>query len=261
MIPAIGGLAVLALIVVFVLPSLVDSSPPAAPPSGASDGNASQDRSTSSPSRETESNDREAASPFADAVAAKARSEAQDLLAELLDVKENLEAKGVESWATEEYAAVTAEATAGDEVYREREFEPAIGHYEKALELALALEQSIPDRFDATVASGVAAVEALDLERAQTALALAELLDDIGPGLDSLRTRIAASVTSTGVCIAAPENTPAARGPIRSASALPSSACSGVVSTSARAMPSRSSSAPASESLPGPKSTRAGQAE
>ena len=191
MIPAIGGLAVLALIVVFVLPSLVDTSPPATPPSGTSDSGASQDRSTSSPSRETESNDREAASPFADAVAAKARSEAQDLLAELLDVKENLEAKGVESWAPEEYAAVTAEATAGDEVYREREFEPAIGHYEKALELALALEQSIPDRFDATVASGVAAIEALDLEGAQTALALAEQLDDIGPGLDSLRTRTA----------------------------------------------------------------------
>lgn len=189
MIPAFGGLAVLALIVIFVLPRLVDTSPSATLSPGTTDGKVSQERDSGPSPRETESNDGEAASPFADAVAAKARSEAQDLLAELLDVKENLEAKGVESWAPDEYAAVTAEATAGDDVYREREFETAIGHYEKALQLALTLEQSIPDRFDAAVAEGIAAIEALDLDGAQAALARAEQLDDIGPGLESLRTR------------------------------------------------------------------------
>ena len=186
---ACAGLVLLILLVVFALPRWVGTervaseraeraSPGSAPGATA--------RSAASPA------DANPASPFADAVAAKARSAAQDLLAELLEVTENLQTRGVEMWAAQAMAAVTAAAAAGDARYRERDFAAAIAAYQSALDQALALEESIAPRFAQALAAFDAALEALDHDAATTALAGARRLEPGDPPLPARAVRLAA---------------------------------------------------------------------
>ncbi len=188
LVPAFAILGVLALFVVFLLPSWVDNEPLPSSPS-ADRSTPPTDQTTANPRRE-EPRTEEASSPFADAVEAKARAEAQELLAELLDVQENLTNRGAEEWAPKAMEAIAAEASAGDERYRERDFEPAIGHYQTALDQALALEQSLPQRFSDALAAFDAAVEALDYDSAAAKLALAEQLEPGDPALPIRSTRL-----------------------------------------------------------------------
>lgn len=177
--------------VVFVLPRWVDSRAPAIKPDPATAQRATAPSETKSSSTQDEAETADARSPFADAVEAKARAEAQDLLAELLDVQENLESRGVEEWGVDEYAGVTEQAMLGDERYRERDFEVAIGHYEDALTQALALEQSLPERYEAQLEITREHIEAFDIEAAGPAMVLAELLDPLGLGLEAMQSRVA----------------------------------------------------------------------
>ena len=160
--PALGGLALLALLVVFWLPGRV--APPAAqetPETPAAQGSAeapAQAPKAAAPGPER--------SPFAEAQAARLRAEAQDILAELLDVRENLDNRAVAEWGAEAIAAVEASAASGDERYRERAFEEAIARYREALEGALALEARLPQERDARLAAAEAAIEAGDLPAA-----------------------------------------------------------------------------------------------
>ncbi|WOJ93048.1 hypothetical protein R0135_14855 [Congregibacter variabilis] len=191
LLPAFGGLGALALIVVFALPGWVDtqdsdSADPAITAISAKNPAATQP-STSSPARETA----DPASPFADARAAKARAEAQELLAELLDVQENLEERGAQEWASDAMLSIAAQALAGDELYREREFDAAIEQYQQALSEALTLEQSMPERFDEQIEATRLAIEDLDPESARSALALAEQLEPGSPEADELSLRLA----------------------------------------------------------------------
>lgn len=186
---ACAGLGLLILLVIFALPRWVgtervanERAEPASPtsPPGATA------RLAASPAEASP------ASPFADAVAAKARSAAQDLLAELLEVTEHLQTRGVEMWAAQAMAAVTAAAAAGDAHYRERDFAAAIAAYQSALDQALALEESIAPRFSQALAAFDAALEALDHDAATTALAGARRLGPGDPALPARAARLAA---------------------------------------------------------------------
>src|SRR3954454_16822620 len=76
----------------------------------------------------------------------------------------------------------------------------------------------------------------------------------------SFTTRSASSVTPTGVCMTAPAKTPADRSPSEAAILLAcASARPGVLSTSARRAPTRSTSGPSRASVPAPKITRVGR--
>lgn len=183
-VPGLITLVVLALVVVFWLPGRVDQSgaPSAGPTtvaannnSGASATDASQAAQQGAP----------AASPFADAAAARSREAAQEILSELLDVREQLELRGAQSWAGEELAALNATATAGDELYRERAFEQAIARYEDALAQGIALEGRIPAQLRTQLDNALAALAAGDADGASAALALAEQLE---PGLGETQT-------------------------------------------------------------------------
>ncbi|EAQ98675.1 tetratricopeptide repeat protein [Congregibacter litoralis] len=192
LLPAFGGLAVLALVVIFVLPAWVESrgtnvDPAAREAASGSTPAAASDRAPSP--QEAALADGNAASPFADARAAKARAEAQDLLAELLDVQENLKERGAEEWAADAMTGIAEEALAGDELYRERAFDEAITRYQDALTAALALEQSLPQRFEAQITSAREAIETFDKDAAATALDLAEKLKPGAPETASLRKR------------------------------------------------------------------------
>ena len=191
LLPAFALLAVLAIFVLFLLPRWVDrdddappaaSAAPATPTAGAPTPAAGKDASATG----------DAPSPFADAVAARARSEAQELLGELLDVQENLVSRGGETWAAQAMAAIAAEAEAGDTHYREREFDQAIASYGAALEQALTLEGELPERFAAQLEATDTAIEALDEGASREAFALAELLEPGDAALEERRPRIEA---------------------------------------------------------------------
>lgn len=189
--PAFAGLGALVLIVVFALPGWVDSKDDNSPDPVSTEISATNPTatkpSTSSPTRETA----EPASPFADARAAKARAEAQELLAELLDVQQNLEERGAQEWASDEMLSVAAQALAGDELYREREFDAAIEQYQQALGEALTLEQSLPERFAGQIEATRVAIEDLDPESARSSLTIAEQLEPGAPEAAELSLRLA----------------------------------------------------------------------
>ena len=203
LLPALIALALLAAAVVFLLPQFVARGPDGPPALPESQRASAPPRPAAGAGTQPEAG--EPATPFADAVEAKARSAAQDLLAELLDVQDNLLNRGAESWAGDDMAAIAALAAAGDERYRERDFEAALTQYEAALDSALALEQSIPERFEEVTAALVAQVEALDVDAARSSLALAERLAPGDPSLQALAGRVealpevaAAVATATG---------------------------------------------------------------
>ena len=192
LIPGLAGLAVLALVVVFLLPELVktEPDPSASVPTQTRKPETRQPEAAGGSSRASTQDSAPASSPFADAVEARARAEAQDLLAELLDVQKNLEERGAVDWAPELFASIAAEALTGDEQYRERNFEAAIETYGSALDQALALEQSIPGRVDALLEETRAAIETLEPDAATQALALAGRMDPLHADLDSLEQRV-----------------------------------------------------------------------
>ncbi|MEL7043847.1 MAG: hypothetical protein AAGL66_02360, partial [Pseudomonadota bacterium] len=177
--PILAVLVVAALFVLFFLPNLIEPGEPPAATGVTSAPSASRPGAT--PAREREES-AAAASPYADALEARARAEAQELLEELIDVREDLEARGALEWGETEMAAIAEAANTGDEQYREREFDAAIESYGAALEAALALDASLPDRFAAQLAATDEAIEALEAEDASTALAAAELLEPGAPG-------------------------------------------------------------------------------
>ncbi|GAB5415163.1 MAG: hypothetical protein Cons2KO_27660 [Congregibacter sp.] len=193
---ALGGLAVLGVVVVFLLPGWVETSSNGPSNPSAESSQPTNSGNTASPAEQkiAKTSEQEAAarSPFADAVEAKARSQAQELLGELIDVRENLSERGAEVWAENEMAAIAAKALSGDEEYRERKFDAAIASYESALQEALVLEGSIPERLAAELESTRASIEALDADAAEAAFALAEMLDPDETALDGLRDRIEA---------------------------------------------------------------------
>jgi hypothetical protein len=188
--PALAALAITALIVVFVLPSWVDPTPPAPAPASPSAASPTQAAAPTSGARDRATT--EAASPFADAVEARARSEAQELLAELLEVQEILTERGAETWAPDEMEAIAARALEGDEQYRERAFDAAIERYAGALDAARRLEASLPERFDKAVAETVAAIEAIDQAVAEAALNAAATLEPAAEEVAVLDQRVAA---------------------------------------------------------------------
>ncbi len=185
--PALGGLVVLAVLVIFWLPERV--STPAPTPTA-------EETNAQSPATPASGAARGAAtgpdvSPWSDAQMAKMRKEAQDVLAELLEVQEALEERGVQNWAPEQFAAVAAIATAGDELYRNREYAQAKESYEEGLAQLKALEAGIPAELARQLALASEALESGDLDRANSALDMAEAIDPGNTEAASLRQRVA----------------------------------------------------------------------
>ncbi len=116
-------------------------------------------------------------SPFEQAQSLRARRAAQDLLAELLDRKEQLEQLSVMEWAGEAFADALALAEVGDAHYRNRDFPAARNSYEAALSAADALVRRSQEVLAGALADGKSALGDLDSETAQTAFKLALLID------------------------------------------------------------------------------------
>lgn len=175
--PALAGLVVLALAVVFWLPTALepgDSSAPAAADAGGDTAGAPAPPGAAPQSPA-------AGTPFADAEAARLRGEAQEILEDLLDLRDSLTRRGADIWAGDALASVNTAANEGDELYRQREFDAAIARYEEALTQAQAIESRIPDELEARLQATEAALQAGDADTAAAELAV---IDKLEPGLE-----------------------------------------------------------------------------
>lgn len=164
----LGGLVLLALLVIFVLPTIVSEyelplerrvdvvDAPAAP-------------SAANPATEV--------SPFQEAQRSLQRKEAQDALAELLSNQAELDALEVTSWGQRDYDAALEQASIGDEYYRTQDFVLARQSYEAGRDELQALIESIPSVLEQALVDAERALIDMDSAVAQEKFALALLLD------------------------------------------------------------------------------------
>ena len=189
--PALGGLLLLAAVVIFWLPERVGTSPPATAVTEQPVDTGAAGSAASAPPSATPTPATEDASPWSEAQLAKLRKQAQDVLQELLDIQFALEERGVQEWAAEPFVAAGEIAAAGDELYKTREYEAATERYQTSLAAFQAIEASIPDRVDAELQIAREAIEAVDPDTASDALAKAALIEPEHPELQVLGQRAA----------------------------------------------------------------------
>lgn len=188
-VPALLGLLVVGVAVIFWLPGKVSSPSATAPTSGEQ----TVTESTAPPKTASKAEPKtEEASPWSDAQLAKLRKDAQDVLGELLDVQFRLEERSVSTWAADAFATATAAAELGDSQYKERQFVEAKASYEDALTQLLALEAGIPEAFEAQLELARLAIEDRDPATAAAALDMASLIEPTEPRLAPMQSRLAA---------------------------------------------------------------------
>ncbi|CAA0091032.1 Uncharacterised protein [Halioglobus japonicus] len=188
--PALGVLVILAALVVFLLPSVLEPQQPAdttAQPSGvatAEPGGAAADNAGSSaiPAVET-------AAPWSDAQLAHQRKEAQEVAAELLELQLALQERNVEQWANDAFTAATDLAAAGDVLYQNRQYQEATEQYQQGLAALQALEASIPQLLEKLLAQAQDAIERGDAEAALATLATAALIEPDNSDIAALQKR------------------------------------------------------------------------
>ena len=117
---SVAGLLIIALLVIFVLPTVVNKyqlplEPRISP---------SQIQQTGSVDSATPD-----ISPFEQAQRSRQRKEAQDILAEVLRLQSDLEQLNVQAWASAPFEAALESAGFGDEYYREQNFLKAAQSY------------------------------------------------------------------------------------------------------------------------------------
>tara|TARA_R110002110_G_scaffold405241_1_gene624250 strand:+ start:84998 stop:86545 length:1548 start_codon:yes stop_codon:yes gene_type:complete len=190
LLPALAVLLVSALAVVFWLPDVIDSSDlkkplRQQPAIDQADGSGSQVSAPARPGAEPV-----AASPWSDAQQARLRKEAQDVLAELLELQFKLEERGVKQWAGQAFTAAIEAATAGDTLYRERDFSAAKDQYAASLASLQSLQDSIPQQLQQQLDAARTAVAAGDARTATLALDITQLIDPANSEAMALRTRV-----------------------------------------------------------------------
>ena len=186
--PALGGLLLLAALVVFWLPRQVEER--AVPDESVAGSPGSATSPADSPGAESPIATAPDSSPWSDAQQARLRKEAQDVLAELLDLQFSLQERGVEQWGAESFAAVATTAAQGDELYRQREYEAATAHYQDGLAQLQQLQGNLPSEVDRQLERARKGIEEGDADQAQAALDLAALMAPENPSLAPLRERL-----------------------------------------------------------------------
>lgn len=164
----LGGLLLLALLVIFVLPSVVSEYE--LPLERRAD-------LAETPMVETAAVAASAISPFEEAQRALQRKEAQDVLAELLAKQGELDALDVAQWGQQEYDAALEQASIGDEYYRAQDFMLARESYEAGRDGLQTLIQTVPTVVEQTLIEGERALIELNATQARAKYTLAALLD------------------------------------------------------------------------------------
>lgn len=189
--PALGGLLLLAILVVFWLPERLGPSEPELPTAAVEPQPASPDNTVAGTPKSKPASATTDATPWSEAQLAKLRKEAQEVLEQLLDIQFALEERGVKEWAPERFAAVADIAAAGDEVYKTREYEQAKALYEEALGDLQALQESIPAELAEQLEQARQAIEDGEQATADSALEMAGLIEPDSADVAALRKRAA----------------------------------------------------------------------
>ncbi len=168
----LGVLALLALLVLFLLPSSLQPRPPAPVPETAGAGATTpSDASAGQPPAAATD-----ASPWSDAQVARLRKQAQEVLAELLDLQFALQEQGVEKWAPAPFAEIKAIAADADALYKNRQYEQAVARYQQGLAALQALQASMPQEIKRLLEQAQQAIDAGDATAATAALTLAAII-------------------------------------------------------------------------------------
>ena len=186
--PALGGLILLALLVIFWLPKSLESAKNAPAPTTPETAVAAVLEQSGTATGKPSPSD-SGASPWSDAQLARLRKEAQEMLAQLLDLQDTLQTRGVEQWAPAAFADVTALAIDGDALYKTRQYEQATANYQQALTALQVLQQAMPEELNRLLESARAALEQGDTSTAVTALAMAALIEPNSSDVASLQQR------------------------------------------------------------------------
>jgi tetratricopeptide (TPR) repeat protein len=118
-----------------------------------------------------------AVSPFTEAQRSIQRKEAQDVLAALLAVQATLDSQGVEDWAAVQYAAAVQLATRGDDAYLTQDFIGAREKYQDGLDGMRAILDRMPTVLEQYLVEGEAALDAVDSAQAQEKFSIALRID------------------------------------------------------------------------------------
>lgn len=163
----LGGLLVVALLVIFVLPAVVtEYELPLERRVDIAD-------LVRVPAAQQELD----ASPFEEAQRAIQRKEAQDVLAELLEIQAELSALDVSKWGQLQFEETLSQASIGDEYYRTQEFVLAVEAYQLGRDDLAKLRDSVPTVIAQTLIDAEAAFIVGDASAAEEKYALALLLD------------------------------------------------------------------------------------
>lgn len=187
--PALGALFLLAALVIFVLPTLVAPTEEVAAvaPVSTSDTNTATADTQASANTNTEND----TTPWLDAQAAKQRKEAQEVLAELLELQFSLDERGVKQWAATAFLEAAEAAANGDALYRERQYVAAKDQYQSSLTQLQALSQSIGQQLERQLEIATDNIEAGKPAIVNSALGLAAILKPESAELASLQNRAA----------------------------------------------------------------------
>lgn len=115
-------------------------------------------------------------SPWQDAQLAKARKNAQLILAEMLKLQDELEKKQVQKWAKEDYKKALEIAQNADSEYRQRNFNLAQGLYRNALDKFMFLQSSINPTYQKQLVLGRKAINLGDSKSAKKAFSVALMI-------------------------------------------------------------------------------------
>jgi hypothetical protein len=178
----LGGLLVLALLVIFVLPAVVTEYE--LPLERRVDIN----ELVPSPAAQQEL----AISPFEEAQRSIQRKQAQDVLAELLQIQAELTALDVSKWGQLQFEEALSQASIGDEYYRTQEFLLAVEAYQLGRDNLAEIRDSVPTVITQTLIDAETAFIAGDAPAAEEKYALALRLDSFNEsaltGLERSRT-------------------------------------------------------------------------
>ncbi|MCZ6831329.1 MAG: hypothetical protein O7F73_17405, partial [Gammaproteobacteria bacterium] len=117
-------------------------------------------------------------SPWSDAQLGRQRRDAQEVLSSLLEEQFALDEIAVTEWAPDEFAAAQAQATKGDELYRQQQFIEAAAAYQQGLDSMRVISASAAHVFEQLLQRGQ---QALDSNQSAAALQALELAIQMQP--------------------------------------------------------------------------------
>ena len=115
--------------------------------------------------------------PYADKQRLDARESAKEVLAELIELQKQLNAKRVNEWAPADMTAISELASNGDQLYAERSFDEAQNAYEAARNSAKTTLENAKSIAETHVNNGEKALDTNQIELAINQLELAVLLN------------------------------------------------------------------------------------